>query len=86
MRIGTAEPFARRRRATSKPEPSGSPTSRMTASSSASLASSRPSAAVVAVDDVAVLGQEAREEPDQARVVLHEEEVHGRSPSRRTGA
>ena len=38
-----------------------------------------------AVDDVAILGQEAGEEADEARVVLDEEQVHGATPGRRAG-
>jgi len=83
IRIATSEPVARIRRATSRPEMSGRPMSRMT--------SSIPVVAVDDVeavqpgrrglDDVAVLLEEAAQEPDEARIVLDDEQVHDGQPS-----
>ena len=82
-----SSPSARRSRATSSPEPSGRPTSRMIASMPpTSVASSSADADVDGeLDDVPVLLEEAREEPAEPRVVLDDEQVHGRNATRPAG-
>ena len=65
---------------------SGRPTSRITHSMpGASSASSRPVApSRRQLDDVAVVLEQALEQPRQPRVVLDDEQVHGRQPTRRS--
>ena len=86
--MATSEPPARIRRATSSPEMSGRPTSRMITSTPGGrlgdLEAVQPGRG--RLHDVAVLLEQAAQEADEPRVVLDDEQVHGNQPTLHCGS